>query len=109
MSDRLTEREEDECAKMIIELAMLVPRGTDMRTHSVGRQLESYVRAVRETAIAKPCAGCAALRDALVKVRAHTGFRPDATLQLLVSLLASIGRIIDAALAQSQPDGTPTP
>jgi hypothetical protein len=55
----------------------------------------------------QPCAGCAALREALAKVRAHTGFRPDATLQLLVALLASIERITDSALAQSQPDGTP--
>jgi hypothetical protein len=103
MSDRLTER-----ADLIDRLKTRVAFHFFTRAHVGYERDAGLMREAADalTAVAsQPCAGCAALREALVKVRAHTGFRPDATLQLLVSLLASIGRIIDAALAQSRPDG----
>jgi hypothetical protein len=48
---------------------------------------------------APPEASHRALREALVKVRAHTSYLPGAPRQLLAELLASIGRIADAALS----------
>ena len=40
------------------------------------------------------------LRAALVKVRAHTSHLPGADVALLAGLLASIERIVDAALKE---------
>lgn len=45
--DALIEAEETECAKMLVELAFLLPRGTDCMTHSACVQLVSYVKAIR--------------------------------------------------------------
>lgn len=47
----LKAREETECAKMLIELVFLLPRGTNAEEHPAGRQLVRYVEAVRESAL----------------------------------------------------------
>ncbi len=47
---KLIEAEETECAKMLIELAFLLPHGTDAREHSACKQLVRYVEAVRARA-----------------------------------------------------------
>jgi hypothetical protein len=103
MSDRLTER-----AFLAGFHARPTPTQTGWEFEPNGVNMQANGRQAFQQWLAKvtpqPCAGCAALREALVKVRAHTGFRPDATLQLLVALLASIERITDSALAPSQPD-----
>jgi hypothetical protein len=41
------DREATECAKLLIELAFLLPRGTNVLEHSIGKQLVAYVSAVR--------------------------------------------------------------
>lgn len=46
----LQESEDNECAKFLIELAFLLPRGTDCQTHSACVQLKQYVAAVRANA-----------------------------------------------------------
>ncbi len=70
---------------------------------SIEQMQEAHARA---DTTPQPCAGCAALREALVYIRAEIR---DFGVQDADDAWYEAIEKVDAWLAQSQPDGTPTP
>jgi hypothetical protein len=56
------EAEESACAQFLIELAFLLPRGTDLKTHPLSDKLVAYVEAIRVAQLAATHAAIRALQ-----------------------------------------------
>jgi hypothetical protein len=103
------ERENIECAKMLVELAFLLPRGTDIATHSAARQLVAYIDAVRaharadgeETTVTTLTDGKARIEDL---IRDFTQLDTELAAELLETMEQQAQRALEA-LAGSVPSG----